>query len=110
MAGIKWVLGKSSWDVSRINCKPHLSLLIRPSAAFASKDSWVQFLKQAGLRLRVHPEDTGPGADLSAVEFAICEWSAFYLSICKRRPAICAGIVRSVPLPCGEYSNLPVSW
>lgn len=33
----------------------------------------MQYLRQAGLRLRVHPEDTGPGADLSAVEFAICE-------------------------------------
>lgn len=37
----------------------------------------MQYLQQAGLRLRVHPEDTGPEADLSAVEFAICECGPF---------------------------------
>lgn len=44
-----------------------------PPADFGSKDSWASYLRQAGLRVLVHPEDTeGGDADLSRVEFAIC--------------------------------------
>jgi hypothetical protein len=59
------------------------------ATTFASKDSWVQYLRRAGLRVRVHPEDTGPGADLSGVEFAIC-WNppAGLLQQCPNLKAI----------------------
>ena len=38
-------------------------------AAFASRDAWAQYLRDAGLRLQVWPDQLG---DLSRVEFAIC--------------------------------------
>ena len=42
-------------------------------ADFGSVDQWADYLRRAGVRLRVHPQDTGGGAaDLSGVEFAIC--------------------------------------
>lgn len=45
------------------------------ATTFGNKDSWAAYLRQAGLTVRVHPEDTAGGAaDLAAVEFAIC-WS-----------------------------------
>ena len=50
--------------------------LLHRCAAFASKDTWAQYLRGAGLRVQVAPDDlahlTDWRADLSAVEFAIC--------------------------------------
>lgn len=59
-------------------------------ADFPSKDRWVQYLRAAGLKVRAYPEDTeGPGADLSAVEFAIC-WNPppGLLSRVRRTPSL----------------------
>lgn len=69
-----------------IHRRPYAPLPLN-HAAFASKDSWVQYLRQAGLRVRVHPEDTGAGADLAAVEFAICELQG--VGCCWLRCGLC---------------------
>ncbi|PSC71738.1 Glyoxylate hydroxypyruvate reductase A [Micractinium conductrix] len=61
------------------------------ATTFDSRDSWAAYLRSAGLRLRVHPEDTQApaGADLSRVEFAIC-WNppAVLLQRCPNLKAI----------------------
>lgn len=42
------------------------------ATTFDSRDRWAAYLRGAGLRLLVHPEDTQEGADLSEVEYAVC--------------------------------------
>ena len=87
------------------------------AAAFASRDSWAAYLRAAGLRLRVHPEDTMAAAaaappdaagnppaaaatyaDLSGVEFAIC-WNPPSGLLARERcsvlrSALCAQLAR----------------
>ena len=59
------------------------------AAAFDSKDRWADYLRQAGLRVRVHPQDTGGGAaDLQRVEFAIA-WNPPPGLLAQVRAGVC---------------------
>jgi hypothetical protein len=69
-----WGVCKSPTTLVFMLCRNNLYFVATIlSAAFASKDRWVEHLRALGLRVIVAPENTkNEIADLSRVEFAIC--------------------------------------
>ena len=95
------------------------------AAAFASRDSWAAYLRAAGLRLRVHPEDTMAAAaaappdaagnppaaaatyaDLSGVEFAIC-WNPPSGLLARVRCSVLRSALCLPGRPLGCYRSPP---